>query len=730
MLAVLENLRSGEITTCDVPPPELRRGGILVRTAFSALSTGTERAHRQQAEKSLIGKALARPDLVQQVVDFARKEGVAAAYQRVQTRLNTLSALGYSCSGTVIAIADGVHEFKVGDRVACAGVGHANHSEINFVPRNLAARVPAGMSLDAAAVTTIGAIALQGLRQSQASFGESVAVIGAGLVGVLTIQLAKAAGCRVIAIDLDRTRVQRAVEMGADLGLCSADENIAPAVKEFTHFGADAAVITAATPSTQPIETAALILRDRGRIVIVGDVGLGVSRHNVYHKELSVVLSRSYGPGRYDPQYEEEGTDYPIGYVRWTEKRNMEAFLRLVASGAVKIAPLLERRFPVAQSESAYAELKSSSAYTVLIEYPPGKPGNPVPQSVPAGITGAKSDPGCIQIGCIGAGSFASNVIFPSLRSTKVAVLHSVATASGIASESAKRSYGFTHAKTPHELIRDSETEAVFVMSRHDSHASFVVAALSHHKPVFVEKPLGITHNELEQIRCTIEAEKERGYSPFVMVGFNRRFAPLTRKLCNFFLRRTEPMMLNVRINAGYLPPEHWSQHKLDGGRIIGEFCHFIDWTRAVVEAPIEFVSAAALPDASRYNRDNIVVTLSFADGSLANLLYLANGDKSIPKEYMEVFCQGRVARLDDFCSLELARDGKVSRVKSARDKGHSQEIQLTIDAMSKGKDAPIPITELMEVSEATLAVTDSIASGRRIRIRSFLPTDKRMTIS
>jgi predicted dehydrogenase/NADPH:quinone reductase-like Zn-dependent oxidoreductase len=720
MLAILENLRSGKITVCETPQPELRRGGILVKTAFSALSTGTERAHRQQAEKSLMGKALARPDMVRQVMDFARKEGVLAAYRRVQTRLNTLSPRGYSCSGTVIAVADGVHEFQVGDCVACAGVGYANHSGINFVPRNLAARVPPGVSLDAAAITTIGSIAMQGLRQSQATLGETVAVIGAGLVGVLTIQLAKAAGHRVVAVDLDRGRVQRAIEMGADLGLCSADNNVTSAVLEFTRYGADAAVITAATPSTEPIEMAARILRDRGRIVIVGDVGLGVSRHNVYHKELSVVLSRSYGPGRYDPQYEEEGTDYPIGYVRWTEKRNMEAFLGLLASGTVKIAPLLERRYPVAQGDSAYAELKSSSAYTVLIEYPPDKSCTPVPQSAAAGPAGGRRNPNRIQLGCIGAGSFASNVIFPSLRATK-AVLHSVATASGIASESARRSFGFACSQTPNELIQDPGTEAVFVMSRHDSHARFVVAALSHHKPVFVEKPLGITHDQLEEIRCAIEAERERGYSPFVMVGFNRRFAPLTRDLCEFFAGRTEAMMIHARINAGYLPPEHWAQHKLDGGRILGEFCHFIDWARAVIGVPIEHVSATALPDVSRYNRDNIAVTLSFADGSLANLLYLANGDKSIPKEYMEVFCQGRVARLEDFCCLELARNGKVRRVKSARDKGHNREIQLTIEAMSRGTDAPIPISELMEVSEATLAVADSIASGRRVDIRRIM---------
>src|SRR5450432_791359 len=420
MRAILEDVRSGEVTSHEVPQPELRPGGILVRTAFSAISAGTELAHREQVEKSLLGKALARPDLVRQVVDFARTAGVKAAYQKVQSRLDMLAPLGYSCAGIVIAAGPGVLEFQPGDRVACAGAGYASHCEVNFIPKNLAVRIPDAVSLEAASLSAIGAIALQGFRQSQAVLGEVVAVIGAGLVGVLTIQLAKAAGCRVVAIDRDMQRVERARQFGADLALSAADRDTAARVQEFTRYGADVVIIAAASPSADPVELAASISRDRGRIVVVGTVDLGVSRKAMYMKELSLVLSRSYGPGRYDSDYEEDGRDYPVGYVRWTEKRNMEAFLDLVASGAIQVSPFLERRCPVEQGSAAYEELKRTSGYTVLLEYPSralismpaASAASTWSSSRPARGPGADK----LRVSCIGAGTFARSVMFPALR--------------------------------------------------------------------------------------------------------------------------------------------------------------------------------------------------------------------------------------------------------------------------------------------------------------------------
>jgi predicted dehydrogenase/threonine dehydrogenase-like Zn-dependent dehydrogenase len=720
MRAILEDIRSGEVAGHEVPQPELRAGGILVRTAFSAISAGTELAHREQVEKSLLGKALARPDLVRQVFDFARTAGVKAAYQRVQSRLDSLGPLGYSCAGIVLAAGEGVQEFQPGDRVACAGAGYASHCEVNFIPKNLAARVPDAVPLEAASLTAIGAIALQGFRQSQAVLGEVVAVIGAGLVGVLTIQLAKAAGCRVIAIDLDLQRVEKARQFGADLALCSADPDTATRVQEFTRHGADVAIITAASPSAEPVELAAAVCRDRGRIVVVGTVDLGVSRQPMYMKELSLVLSRSYGPGRYDPQYEEDGLDYPIGYVRWTEKRNMEAFLELLASGAINVAPFIERRCSVEQGSAAYQELKDSGAYTVLLEYSLLAPGRkPVaasesPQSVRA------RRPEELRIGCIGAGSFARAVIFPALRQSRGVALYSVATASGVAAESARRLFNFARAVAPGEMLQDKDTDAVIVLSRHDSHARYVIAALSNHKPVFVEKPLAISREQLEEVRYAYQAEKERHASPFLMVGYNRRFAPFTEKLKQFFAGRQEPMIVNIRVNAGYIARQHWvQQNNSGGGRIIGELCHFIDWARCVVGSSVVSVSANVLPDGARYNRDNVVATLAFQDGSIANVLYLANGDRSVPKEQFEVFCEGKVGRIDDFRTLKLARDGKTKRTKARRDKGHEREIELTLEAIRRGACSPIPFEELVEVSEVTIAIEEAIGTRKPVSLPS-----------
>jgi polar amino acid transport system substrate-binding protein len=710
MRAILEDIRSGEINTYAIPVPELRPAGILVRTAFSAISAGTERAKVQSAEKSLVGKALARPDLVRQVVNFARTNGFRAAYERVQTQLDTLSTMGYSCAGTVIGIGEGVKDFRLGDRVACGGAGYANHSEINWVPANLAQRVPDGISLDAACLTTIGAIATQGLRQAQLSFGETVAVIGAGLVGVLTMQIARAAGCRVIAIDLNPDRVEKATRHGAQLALVSSDSRLDAAIQQFSRYGVDAVIVTAATRSSEPIEQAARILRDRGRVVVVGDVGMGVSRSNMYHKELTLAMSRSYGPGRYDPTYEEGGQDYPVGYVRWTEQRNMQGFLDLLESGSIDISPLLEQRYHVDEGARAYQELLSGRGYTAILEYPSEREIAAV-SVVPgrAQSSSSESKQSGLVVGCIGAGGFARNHIFPALRRARATSLDAIATASGATAESARRNFGFSRALTPASLLNDPHINAVFVLSRHESHAHYVADALRLGKAVFVEKPLAVTSGQLDLVKSAYNEAIEVGEKPFLMVGFNRRFAPFTQRVQEFFAGRREPMFVHIRVNAGYLPPEHWTQRSAQGGRVIGEMCHFVDWARGIVNAPIVSVWAAALPDGSRYNRDNIATTLTFSDGSIANLLYLANGEPSVPKEYFEVFCEGSVARLEDFVTLQLTRMGKTRRFRSTRDKGHDREIKLTAESMLAGNAAPISFGEIIEVTQATFSIMDSL---------------------
>jgi predicted dehydrogenase/threonine dehydrogenase-like Zn-dependent dehydrogenase len=711
--AVLKDMRNGEVAVYSVPEPEVRSGGILVRTAFSAISSGTERATVESGEKSIIARALDRPDLLKQLLDFTRNNGVKAAYAKVQTRLDSLSPLGYSSSGTVIGVGEGVNEFRCGDRIACGGSGYANHCEVNWVPRNLAVHVPDSVPLEAASLTTVGAIAMQGVRQAQVSFGETVVVIGAGLVGVLTMQLARTAGCRVIAIDLEESRVRQACALGAHLALLSSDPHVPQAVREFSRYGADAAIVTAATQSAEPLELAAKVLRDRGRVVVVGDVGMGVSRSSMYHKELTLAMSRSYGPGRYDPGYEESGNDYPVGYVRWTERRNMEAFLDFLASGSVDVSRLLDKRYSVDAAARAYQDLRAGRIYTAILEYPLAeRPGKDAPAQVAVARLPVNRQ---LRVGCIGAGGFATSQIFPNLKADDRVSLEAVATASGISAESARRTTGFNRAQSPSELLADPRLNAVFVASRHYSHAQYVVTALQNGKAIFVEKPLAVNSEQLEFIRQAYWGAARAQTAPFLMVGFNRRFAPFTEKIREFFLGRREAMMVQARINAGFVPRDHWIQQPNEGGRIIGEFCHFVDWARYVVGFPIRTVSAVALPDSSRYNHDNVSTTLTFADGSLANLVYIANGNPAVPKEQFEVFCEGAVARLEDFEMLQLVRDRKTTRFKSAQDKGHRRELNLTVQAMASGTEAPIPFDQIFEVTELTFSIARAIATGEQV---------------
>jgi predicted dehydrogenase/threonine dehydrogenase-like Zn-dependent dehydrogenase len=716
MRALLEDMKSGQIAAYDVPAPDLQEGGILVCTAFSAISSGTEKAAVEAGRKSLFGKAMARPDLVKQVLEYARSNGVAAARQKVQARLETLTALGYSCSGFVLEVGAAVTEFQPGDRVACAGTGYATHCEINFVPANLAARVPNNVGLEAASLTTIGAIAVQGVRQANVTFGETVAVIGVGLVGVLAIQVLRAAGCRVIAIDISPERAAQATSFGAHLGLCTSDPGLEGAVASFSRYGVDAALITAATRSADPLELAAKLLRDRGRISVIGDVGMGVSRANMYSKEISLAMSRSYGPGRYDPRYEEAGQDYPIGYVRWTEKRNMEAFLDLLSSGALQVEPLLAHRFSVEEGAKAYAAVEAG-AYTGIIDY--HAPGDVRPSAKPS-LPARAFEPRAkdkLRVGCIGAGAFARGVIFPHLRSSAGLILESIATSTGAAAASARTGFGFSAAESPSELLANPNLDAVFILTRHNSHAGYVKGALEQGKYVFVEKPLAVNREQLEMVRAAYAKGLAEDRSPFLMVGFNRRFSPFTEKLKSFFGRHSEPMLVHVRCNAGFIPRSSWVQDAENGGRIVGELCHFVDWARAVVSCPIATVTAAALPDAGRYSRDNVAATISFVDGSLANLVYVANGDRAVAKEYFEVFCGNSIARIDDFKTLSLSRNGKTESLKRARDKGHRRELELTIEAMRQGKEAPIPFEELLEVTKATFVLEEAIRTQKTVTL-------------
>ena len=552
---------------------------------------------------------------------------------------------------------------------------------------------------------------MQGVRQANVTFGETVAVIGVGLVGVLTIQILRAAGCRVVAIDVSRQRAAQATDFGAHLGLSTDDPGLEHAVKGFSRYGVDAALITAATKSADPLELAAKLLRDRGRISVVGDVGMGVSRANMYRKEISLSMSRSYGPGRYDPRYEEDGQDYPIGFVRWTEKRNMEAFLDLLSLRSLEVEALLAHRFPVEEGGKAYAAVEGG-AYTGIIDYQTTEDVRPFAR--PSLQPRPKEK---LRVGCIGAGGFARGIILPHLQSSDGVMLESVASSTGAAAESARSGFGFAMAESPSDLMENPNVDAVFILTRHNSHAAYVASALERGKSVFVEKPLAINREQLEIVQVAYAERLAGNGLPFLMVGFNRRFSPLTEKLKDFFARRSEPMMVHIRCNAGFIPAGSWIQDPENGGRIVGELCHFVDWARAVVGCPMQTLTAAALPDSGRYHRDNVSVTIGFEDGSVANLLYLANGDRAVAKEYFEAFCASSIARIDDFKTLSLSRNGKTETLKSRQDKGHRREMEVTVAAMKQGKEAPIPFAELMEVTEATFAIEEAIRTQKIIRV-------------
>jgi predicted dehydrogenase len=678
------------------------------------------------AEKNIVQKAVARPDLVRQVLNKASREGILSTISSVRNRLDTDMALGYSNAGEVLEVGAEVTDFKVGDRVACAGGGYAVHAEVVRVPKNLVSKIPAATSLrseidfEEAAFTTVGAVGLQGLRLASLQLGETVAVIGLGLIGLLVVQLARAAGCIVVGMDIDQTRCRLAEELG-----CSVTANEAEQMREAISVatdgkGTDAVLITASTKSNEPISLAGEIARDRGRVVAVGAVGLEIPRKSFYEKELSVYVSRSYGPGRYDPDYEQYGHDYPIGYVRWTENRNMQAFLQLLAEGSINVRELITHRFPIEQAKQAYDLISAKDAEPfigVVITYPQVASASTRvdlrPEPVVRVLPISKA-----TIGLLGAGNFASAVLLPVLKETPNLELVGLATASGVSARASGARYGFSYCSSDYqEIIRDPNINTAVIATRHYLHAQQVIAALEAGKHVFCEKPLCVSEEELEQIISVHQRTRLSGAKPLLMVGYNRRFAPLALQLRDFFKGAHEPLMMHYRINAGFLPSTHWTQLKAEGaGRIVGEVCHFIDFLVWLCGTKIASVCASVLPNRGKYNDDNLSATLDFDDGSVGTINYVANGDKNFPKERIEVFGGGAAATLDDFRSLTTVRAGKTQTFRSRlrQDKGHSTEWKEFVKAICSGNPSPIEFGELVNVSQACFRILDALRDRER----------------
>jgi predicted dehydrogenase/threonine dehydrogenase-like Zn-dependent dehydrogenase len=712
MKQVLLDLQSGSIQVENVPVPAVKRG-LIVQNAYSLISAGTETSLIHLAQQSLIGKAKARPDDVRKVLQKVSTDGPLSAYQQAMSRLSKPEPLGYSCAGTVVET--GVDAFEVGERVACGGAGYAVHAEYVSVPKNLCVRVPEGVSLQEAAFTTVGSIALQGVRNAEVTVGESVAVIGLGLIGLLTVQILKAAGCRVFGIDIDREKLTLAGDLGADA--VSNYEGLTERMKSFSPFGADAVIITAATRSSAPIEAAGHLVRDKGRVVVVGNVGMNVPRDTFYEKEAELIVSRSYGPGRYDRNYEEKGIDYPI-YVRWTERRNMEAFLELIRQKRINLDRLITHTFPLDDAARAYALISAGQErfIGVLLQYSPNGSGaaTTVTSSRKPEKRGRGGPVEARTLGCIGAGVHALNALYPHLPTLPVN-LQGIATATGLSAHSVAKKYGFSYCTTDYRaILEDPEVDAVLIATRNDLHAPMAIDALLAGKDVFVEKPLATDIDSLARVVETYNASENR-----VMVGFNRRYSPLSRKLKDFFVNRSSPMIVHYRVNAGQIPTGHWV-HDEDqgGGMLISECCHFIDLMQYITGAKPTQVYAQAIEDTGTFQKyDNFQATLSFEDGSLGTVTYTTMGDRSYSKEMVEVFCDGMVGRITDFRELELRREGKTVRERRwlSQDKGFLEEL-LTFVRGEETDFAGNVATTL-----ATFRAWESIDTGtpRQIDLRS-----------
>jgi predicted dehydrogenase/threonine dehydrogenase-like Zn-dependent dehydrogenase len=713
MQQVVQHVRGRRLELAEVPEPGVRAGGVLVRNAASLISAGTEKTITDFAGKSMLGKARERPDLVRQVMDKVKKDGLGPTVQTVMSRLDQPIALGYSCAGIVEAAGRGAEEFAPGDRVACAGMGYASHADVVFVPRNLAVHVPDGVSLEDASYVTVGAIALQGVRVAEVRLGEAVAVIGLGLLGQLATQILRAAGCRVIGIDLDPAKVALALELGAEAAVARGAD-VHAAVAAFTGGrGADAVVITAATSSNDPVELAGEIARDRAVVSMVGATGMELPRKPYYEKELQLRLSRSYGPGRYDPQYEEKGADYPVGYVRWTERRNMEEFLRLVATGQVTPSRLTTHRFPIGQAAQAYEVIQGNTGEPfagVLLTYA-GRSAEPV-RTVKLAARPAPA--GALGIGFVGAGNFARGVLLPRFQKLSASTLVGVSTATGMNAKAVGERFGFAYATTDTPaLLADDRVHAVVIATRHASHARFAAQALRAGKAVFVEKPLALDEAGLGEV---LAAQAETG--GVLTVGFNRRFSPLAAEVKGAFAPGL-PLAISYRVNAGAIPRESWIQDPEDGGgRIIGEVCHFVDLCQFLAgDEPVEaFAHALAGPEGGL--QDTVAITLRFSRGSVATIAYFATGDKSFPKERVEVFGGGALAVLDDFREVTISSGGKRRRVKKlSQDKGFDEEVAAFVKAAARGGELPIPLQSLVATTRATFAIVESLRTGTAVRI-------------
>ncbi len=710
MKQILQNLKSGETVLEEVPCPSVGRGQLLIRTINTLVSAGTERMLVDFGKANLIDKARQQPDKVKQVLEKVKTDGALPTYEAVRNKLDTPLQLGYCNVGRVLEVGTGVEGFNVGDLV----VSNGKHAEVVSVPKNLCAKVPEGVDCESASFTVIGAIALQGIRLAQPTLGESFVVTGLGLIGLVAVQLLKAHGCRVMGIDFDSHKCELARELGAEtVDLSLGEDPVAKASAFSRGRGVDGVIITASTKSNEPVSQAATMCRKRGRIILVGVVGLELSRADFYEKELSFQVSCSYGPGRYDPEFEEKGNDYPIGFVRWTEQRNFEAILDMLADRRVDVTPLISHRFPLDGAKEAYELISNGSPLGVVLEYAKDERPSLRVQSIKLGDLPASATVG---LGFIGSGNYATNVLIPAFSETG-ASLQAVSSAQGVSSVHAGKKYGIAKATTDNdEIFNDSQIQGVVITTRHSSHADMVKRAVDVGKSVFVEKPLAINSEQLDGLKSLYESGPAQS---LLMVGFNRRYAPQVVKMKSLLAAKSDPKSLIMTVNAGQIPADHWTQDiEIGGGRLIGEGCHFIDLLRHLVDAPIVESSIVGLDKMQdgRKLHDSFSINLRFADGSIGTVHYFATGGKAFAKERLEVFCGGGILQLDNFRKLTGFNWPGFSKMNLwSQDKGQKACARAFVEALKSGNASGlIPLDQLFEVADICIRLDRMLRNPSR----------------
>lgn len=709
-------IRHGEILLEDVPAPQAEPGTVLVQVDHSCISIGTEMSGIRASGLPLWQRALKQPQNVKKVLQMVAAQGVSKTMSLVEGSLGTAQPTGYSAAGIVLAIGDGVVDIKLGDRVACGGSQCAYHAEIIRVPRNLIVPIPKEIDFAAACTVTLGAIALQGVRRASPTLGETFVVIGLGILGQLTVQMLRANGCRAIGVDVERTRIDLAKSMGMDFGIHPEDDQDIQQVMRITDgIGADGVIITAASPSDAIASTAFQMCRRKGRVVLVGDVGLNLNRADFYVKELDFFISTSYGPGRYDTRYEDDGLDYPVAYVRWTENRNMSEYLRLIAEGRIKIGNLVSKTYPINQAPAAYNALKAADfkPLMVLLDYPRQENASLSiisirPRAQPSGSYR-------IKLAIIGAGSFAKGMHLPNLKVLADKIeLRAVMSRTGHNATGTAKQFGAEYATTDyHAVLNDKDVDAVLIATRHHMHGGMVLAALEAGKHVLVEKPLTLNRDELSRINDFYRKD-EGQFKPILLTGFNRRFSPYAMRIKGLISNRTNPMIINYRMNVGHIPLDHWVHGKEGGGRNLGEACHIYDLFTFLTDAVVTDISAKHIRPATNYYSavDNFVATMGFDDGSVATLTYTAMGAKDHPKEVMEIFVDGKVLVLDDYRMLKASGVKLKPFCTKMQDKGQVNELEEFAAAIRKGGEWPIPLWQQVQATTIALNVEEFLISN------------------